>query len=46
MLSATSTGFKSGSRSIEVLSLISPASGASRLSIAIGWGHTVGCESQ
>src|SRR5436309_2414923 len=45
-LSATSTGFSSGSSSIEVLSRISPASGASRLSIAIGCGHTVGCDSQ
>src|SRR6267142_2221759 len=34
-LSATSTGFSSGSSSMEVLSRISPASGASRLSIAI-----------
>jgi hypothetical protein len=44
--SATSTGFSRGSRSIEVLSRIRPASGASRASIGIGCGHTVGWESQ
>src|SRR4029453_3798528 len=44
--SATSTGFRSGRSSIEVLSRISPVSGASRASIGIGCGHTVGCETQ
>src|SRR2546426_6420515 len=44
--SATSTGFRSGSRSIDVLSRIWPVSGASLASIGIGCGQTVGCETQ
>ncbi len=44
--SAASTGFRSGRRSIEVLSRIRPVSGASRASIGIGCGHTVGWETQ
>src|SRR2546422_2357769 len=44
--SATSTGFRSGSNSIDVLSRIWPVSGASLASIGIGCGHTVGCETQ
>ena len=44
--SATSTGFSRGRSSIEVLSRIWPVSGASRASIGIGCGHTVGCETQ
>jgi hypothetical protein len=45
-LSATSTGLRIGSSSTEVLSRIDPVSGASRASIGIGCGQTVGCESQ
>src|SRR5947209_128550 len=44
--SATSTAFRSGSRSIDVLSRIWPVSGARRASIGIGCGQTVGCETQ